>query len=232
MFCTSKGKHHNDPLSLRTDSVSSCCSPALQSVPRLSDVGCIITAAVRLTTERHTTEQPEISSGRAPWKHHILTNKGESRNQRQHKFNLKSGEVLSPRSWLTHLFLSSPLCCDCPHLQHLFFLFFCFHSYFFPSLAACSSLFRAVCLQVNKDQPPCLRPQRSAQRTPELSSREGRNDQKSLQHAILFVMIDCLEVKRTNKNQEDLSQLKGQSTWITRTHFTDVNSNMCCMCII
>lgn len=32
----------------------------------------------------------------------------------------------------------------------------------------------AVCLQVNKDQSPFLRAQRSVQRTPELSSREAR----------------------------------------------------------
>lgn len=96
---------------------------------------------------------------------------------------------------------------------------------FLSHLAICSSLSRAVCHQVNKDQSPCLRPQRSVQRTPELSSREGRNDQKTLPHRV-FVTVNCFEVKQTRKNQEGLLQLKGQTTWITKTHFTYFNSNV------
>ncbi len=87
------------------------------------------------------------------------------------KFSLVNGEAL-------------PLACDSSNLSP------------FPTflqLASCSTsslpsalLFRAICLQVNKDQSSCLRPQRSVQRTPGPSSREGKNRQKPLQHTIML----------------------------------------------
>lgn len=74
-------------------------SSALQSVASLSDIRCIITAAVRLATERHAAEQPEVPSDPASQQHHFLTNKGEQQ-------------------------ASSSLCCTLG-LQHLIFLVVC-----------------------------------------------------------------------------------------------------------
>lgn len=99
-------------------------SSALQSVSCLSDVRCIITAAIRLTTEWHAAEQPEIPSGPSPQQHHILTNKGEQQHGNKDE-------------WREHLSLSlSPLICyDCEILSFWRSTACCFYShssYFLP----------------------------------------------------------------------------------------------------
>lgn len=49
-------------------------SPALQSVARLSDVGRIVTATVRLAAQRYAAGQPEIPP---PWQHSVRADEGE-----------------------------------------------------------------------------------------------------------------------------------------------------------
>lgn len=108
-----------------------------------------------------------------------------------------------------------PLAHDSPTSFSLFFTLLCLPSFltsswvstarpflfsflFLSLFAVCSSLFRAAWLQVNKDQSPCLRPQRSAQRTPELSSREGRSHCFVCDGRLLGGKVDKLHTKTLN----------------------------------
>lgn len=134
---------------------------------------------------QHSNQSPvSLTSDASSPRPYVSPRNGTPQSNQKSLLGLHSGNTTFSQTRVSSAWKISPdgrpFCFYSTRLHLLYYLLH-LHIVLIP-LCFLLCLFRAICLQVNRHQSPCLKWQKNVKRTPELSSREGRHHLKAPKH--------------------------------------------------